>query len=56
MNFQKWELFSGSPGMLEIKWIEKAFPDEIEDFLVQTDTQLALDDDEESDEDNEVDE
>ena len=42
--------------MLEIKLIKQAFPDEIEELLVQTDTELAPDDDEESDEDSEVDE
>ncbi len=35
---------------LEMKLIEKMFPNEIEEALVQTDNELVLDDDEESDE------
>ena len=40
---------------LEIKWVEKAFPHEIEELLVQTDNKLVIEDEEESDEDSEVD-
>ena len=45
----------GWDNTLEIQWIEKAFPDEIEELLVQTDNELVIDDDEGSDEDSEVD-